>query len=273
MSWRFQGFLLFLYMSILRFSDYVNDVRKHVPHMFSREGVDLVHYMRANLKGKLHPPTDSFREESDKLFFLIPGFLSSNGTLKLMGDTLSKVGSIVYAPDFPYMNTGPVEEKLELLYKKFTDIILAHPDKKMVLIGHSMWWLLAEEVARMYYTDTRKKVHRIIPIGTPHGIPQIAKLVRHVIPSCGYLTSSERSKHTDSFPAIMETTEILSPQVTMLDGLVHPDAQVPRGSENIRRIIVNSLDRIEPHDWITEWQANHTNITGSVPFARSLAYH
>ena len=168
-------------MSILHVSDYFSNVQKHVPHMLSQEGIDLMHYMRANLKGKLHPPTDSFREETDKLFFLIPWFLSSNGTLGVIGKTLEKAWSIFYAPDLPYLNTGPVEEKLELLYAKFTNIMQAHPDKKLILIWHSMWWLLAEEVARMYYTETKQKVHQIIPIGTPHGIPDIAKLVKNCI--------------------------------------------------------------------------------------------
>ncbi len=261
-------------MSILHVSDYFSNVQKHVPHMLSQEGIDLMHYMRANLKGKLHPPTDSFREETDKLFFLIPWFLSSNGTLGVIGKTLEKAWSIFYAPDLPYLNTGPVEEKLELLYAKFTNIMQAHPDKKLILIWHSMWWLLAEEVARMYYTETKQKVHQIIPIGTPHGIPEIAKLVKNIIPSWGYLTSSESRKHTNELGAIMQTTHHFSPQITRRDGLVHPDAQVPRGSENIQRTQIHSPHQIEWTEWIRDhlW-ANHTNITGSIPFARSLAYH
>ncbi|MBP6981852.1 alpha/beta fold hydrolase [Candidatus Gracilibacteria bacterium] len=261
-------------MSILHVSDYFSNVQKHVPHMLSQEGIDLMHYMRANLKGKLHPPTDSFREETDKLFFLIPGFLSSNGTLGVIGKTLEKAGSIFYAPDLPYLNTGPVEEKLELLYAKFTNIMQAHPDKKLILIGHSMGGLLAEEVARMYYTETKQKVHQIIPIGTPHGIPEIAKLVKNIIPSGGYLTSSESRKHTNELGAIMQTTHHFSPQITRRDGLVHPDAQVPRGSENIQRTQIHSPHQIEGTEGIRDhlW-ANHTNITGSIPFARSLAYH
>ena len=261
-------------MSILHLSEYLSNIQKHVPHMFSREWIDLAHYMHANLKGKLHPPTDSFQEESDKKFYVIPWLFSSNGTLKLIGDTLEKFWSVFYAPDLPYLNTGPVEEKLELLYAKFTDIMEAHPEKKIILIWHSMWWLLAEEVARMYHNETRQKVHQIIPIGTPHGIPEIAKLVKNIIPSWGYLTSAESRKHTNELGSIMETTEYFSPQITRRDGLVHPDAQIPRWSEEIRRTKIHSPYQIEWTEWIRDhlW-ANHTNITGSVPFARSLAYH
>lgn len=38
----------------------------------------------------------------------------------------------------------------------------------------------------------------------------------------------------------METTEFFSPQVTMKDGLVDPEKQVPRGSEKLEIIQVGS---------------------------------
>ena len=43
----------------------------------------------------------------------------------------------------------------------------------------------------------------------------------------------------------METTYHLSPQITRRDGLVHPDAQVPRGSENMQRTQIHSPHQIE----------------------------
>lgn len=134
------------------------------------------------------------------------------------------------------MNMGPIEEKMELISQKIFQIIRKYPNKELVLIGHSMGGLIAEELARIIYTQTGRKVHEIITIGTPHGKPEIVRLVQGFIPSGAYIGDLGHREHTNNLDAIMETTKIFSPQITMKDGLVDPEKQVPRGSERLNVI-------------------------------------
>ena len=112
---------------------------------------------------------------------LVQGFGCKKGVMSILGNLLKNNMNVVYAPDFPFMNTCSITEAATILEPTIRKVMEQEKNGDVMLIGHSNGGLIALLALHM---ATKLKVHNVVTMGTPHkGAPQAEKMA-HLSSSC-----------------------------------------------------------------------------------------
>lgn len=153
------------------------------------------------------------------------GFGCMKGAMSILGDNLKESMNVVYADNFPLINTCSIKTAAELLKPTIQNTIKSHKNGDVFLLGYSNGGLIALLALHM---ATRLKVWHVITMGTPHkGTPR-AELVSMVSQSCRDINIKGGCLKGKTFSEKIEW-EMLA-MVATNDKIVPSSHQIPRSS-------------------------------------------
>lgn len=101
--------------------------------------------------------------------------------MSLLGNHLKETVNVVYADNFPAINTCSIEKAAELLEPTIRATLKTRKNGDVFLVGHSNGGLIA---LLALHRGTRLKVSNVVTMGTPHqGTPR-AELASMISESC-----------------------------------------------------------------------------------------
>lgn len=156
---------------------------------------------------------------------LVPGWGCKKGSMWNLWTILKETMNVVYADDFPSINTCSLEEAAKLLEPTISRTILSKKNSDVILVWHSNGWLIA---LLSLYLATNLKVQNVVTMGTPHKWTPNAELPSLISASCRDI--NKNGWYLNWLRLSSQITKTIIALTANLDTIVPSENQVPSDS-------------------------------------------
>lgn len=143
----------------------------------------LLEHLRLSVSGIVSSPKDHLHHgKKVPIYLMVPGFTGNNTTMSVLGQHIAKKANVVYAPEFPRLNTWSITDSAWRLADKIEEILDTDwLSQDIRVVAYSNGWLIALEALRRRRS---LRVNQVNTMGTPFFGTPLAYPLSLVAPAC-----------------------------------------------------------------------------------------